>query len=333
VEHVADVARRQEGTEAVAIMSGLPLYGFGRSANITTPDRPFVANKYYGQGAAWIVATPSVFKTLGVPIVAGRPFDDRDTGASTRTVVLSERAARSLFDSSDVVGRQVLRRRSTRGGPDGVETLTIVGVAGDTDSGEGRPRDGAAYVPFSQDYEPFLTIAARTARSAKTAAGTLENLSHRLEPELGVIDAGTGAELSGVENLAFEVMGALSGLLGVLAMALAMAGLYGVLSYVVAQRTHEIGVRVALGASTRQIMRLIVVDGVRPVIEGLVAGFIVADLAEMAMRPALAKPLPAIDATLMILVPLPFLVAALVACYLPSRRAAAVDPNVALRHS
>ena len=99
-----------------------------------------------------------------------------------------------------------------------------------------------------------------------------------------------------------------------------------------AQRTHEIGVRVALGASTRQIMRLILVDGVRPVVEGLVVGFIVADLAEMVMRPALAKPLPAIDATLMILVPLPFLVAALVASYLPSRRAAAVDPNIALRH-
>jgi ABC-type antimicrobial peptide transport system permease subunit len=127
-------------------------------------------------------------------------------------------------------------------------------------------------------------------------------------------------------------MGALSGMLGVLAMALAMAGLYGVLSYVVAQRTHEIGVRVALGASTRQIVRLILMDGVRPVIEGLVVGFVVADLAEMAMRPALAKPLPAIDASLLVLIPLPFLVAALVACYLPSRRAAGVNPNVALRH-
>ena len=149
---------------------------------------------------------------------------------------------------------------------------------------------------------------------------------------MGVIDAGTGTELSGVENLAFEIMGALSGLLGVLAMALAMAGLYGVLSYIVVQRTHEIGVRVALGASSRQIMRLILVDGVRPVVEGLVVGFVLADLAEMAMRPALTKALPAIDATLVALVPVPFLVAALLACYLPSRRAAGVDPNVALRY-
>jgi putative ABC transport system permease protein len=214
-----------------------------------------------------------------------------------------------------------------------VDALTVIGVAGDTDSGGGGSRQGAAYGPLSQSYEPMLTIAARTSQDAKAAVIALENVTHRLEPELGVIDAGTGTALSGVENLAFEIMGALSGLLGFLAMALAMAGLYGVLSYVVAQRTHEIGVRVALGASARQIRRLVLVDGVRPVVEGLVVGFVVADLAEMAMRPALQKPLPAIDATLLVLVPLPFLIAALVACYLPSRRAAGVDPNVALRHT
>ena len=207
----------------------------------------------------------------------------------------------------------------------------MIGVAGDTDSGDGGPRDGTAYVPFAQNYEPFVTIAARTSRSPAAAVATLKNLTQRLEPELGLIDAGTGTELSGVENLAFVIMGALTGLLGAMAMVLAMAGLYGVLTYVVAQRTHEIGVRVALGASTRQIMRLILMDGVRPVVEGLVVGFVLADLAEMAMRPALAKPLPAIDATLLVLVPLPFLVAALLACYVPSRRAAGVDPNVALR--
>ena len=149
--------------------------------------------------------------------------------------------------------------------------------------------EGAAYVPFAQHYEPFATIAVRASRDAAASVVALKNLAQRLEPELGIIDAGTGTELSGVENLAFEIMGALTGLLGLAAMVLAMAGLYGVLSYVVAQRTQEIGVRVALGATTKQIARLIVMDGVRPVIEGIVVGFVVADLAEMAMRPALAE--------------------------------------------
>jgi len=264
VERIADEARRQSGTEALAIVSGLPLYNLGRSANFATPDRPF-APKYYGQGLTWIAASPPIFTTLGIPILTGRSFDERDTAAGTAVIVLSERAARGLFDSTDVVGRQVLRRRPpVDGRTEGVDTLTVIGVAGDTDSGDGAARLGAAYGPFSQSYEPLLTIAARTSRDAKAAVIALENVAHRLEPELGVIDAGTGTDLSGVENLAFEIMGALSGLLGILAMALAMAGLYGVLSYVVAQRTHEIGVRVALGASTRQIVRLVLVDGVRP---------------------------------------------------------------------
>jgi predicted permease len=333
VERIAQAAGRQAATESVAIVSGLPLRSLGRSANLTTPDRPFTA-RHYGQGVTWIAGTPAVFKTLGVAIHAGRPFDERDDGAAAASVVLSERAARGLFDTTDVVGRQVLRRRPpTAQSAAAIETLTIIGVAADTDNGDGSGAAGAAYVPLSQHYEPSLTIAARTTRDPRAAVLTLESLSRQLEPELGVIDAGTGSALSGVENLAFEIMGALSGLLGVAAMALAMAGLYGVLSYVVVQRTHEIGVRVALGASTKQIMRLVIMDGVRPVIEGLIVGFVIADLAEMAMRPALATPLPAIDATMLALVPVPFLVAALIACYLPSRRAAGVDPNVALRHS
>jgi ABC-type lipoprotein release transport system permease subunit len=114
-------------------------------------------------------------------------------------------------------------------------------------------------------------------------------------------------------------------------MALAMAGLYGVLSYVVAQRTQEIGIRVALGASRGQISRLIMREGVRPVIEGLAVGFVAADLVEMAIRPALQNPLPAIDATLLMQLPVPFVLAAFVACYLPARRAAVTDPNTALR--
>jgi macrolide transport system ATP-binding/permease protein len=333
LERIAQAAGRQPGTESVAVVSGLPLRGLGRSTNLTTPDRPFTP-RYYGQGVTWIAGTPALFRTLGVPILAGRPFDERDDDASAAAIVLSERAARGLFDTTDVVGRQVIRRRPhTVRSVDGIETLTVVGVARDTGNGDGSAAEGAAYVPLSQHFEPFLTIAARTERDPRAAVLTLENLSHQLEPELGVIDAGTGGALRGVENIAFEIMGALSGLLGVVAMALAMAGLYGVLSYVVVQRTHEIGVRVALGASTKQIMRLVLIDGVRPVIEGLIIGFVIADLAEMAMRPALARPLPAIDATMLALVPVPFLIAALIACYLPSRRAAGVDPNIALRHS
>jgi ABC-type antimicrobial peptide transport system permease subunit len=175
-----------------------------------------------------------------------------------------------------------------------------------------------------------VAIVVRTARSAQ-AVTALETITHRLQPELGIIDAGSGRALAGVENIAFEVMAVVAAVLGVLALLLAMVGLYGVLSYVVVQRTHEIGIRLALGASSVRIIGPVVLDGLRPVVEGLIAGFVLADLAAMATRPAFTTPLPAIDATLLSLVPVPFLAAALLASYVPARRASRVSPNAALR--
>ena len=327
---IAEEARRVNGVTDVAIVSGLPMNGFARSARLTTPDRPFTS-EFHGQTVPLISATPTAFKTLGVALVAGRSFDEGTKGR-VPVVVLTEIAARRLFDRVDVVGRTVLRRDATgeRAGGE-VEALTVIGVAADTGTGDVARSEGVAYMSFAQHYEPSLRIVARTSGRPATAVAALETLTRRLEPELGIIDAASGREIAGDEHIAFEIMGVMSGALGGLAMALAMAGLYGVLSYVVAQRAREIGIRVALGASRRQITRLIMVDGVRPVIEGLVFGFVIADLVEMAIRPALQKPLPAIDATLLAQVPVPFLLAALLACYLPSRRAAAVDPNIALR--
>jgi ABC-type antimicrobial peptide transport system permease subunit len=128
-----------------------------------------------------------------------------------------------------------------------------------------------------------------------------------------------------------KMMAALGGLLGVLALGLAMAGLYGVLSYIVAGRTREVGVRMALGATRPRILALVLVDGIRPVLEGLAIGFAVAGLSGLVLQPAFVRVLPAIDPVTFVLLPIPFVIAALVACYLPAHRAASVDPNVALK--
>ncbi len=331
VTGIAEEALRMSGVTDATVVSGLPLAGSGPSASLTTPDRPFDDGGYRGQRVTLVSGTPELFKALGVAIASGRPFGGQDTGAARRVVVLSQIAARRLFDSTDVVGRTVIRRvAGAAGRGPGVEALTVVGVAADTGRSDSRGPEGVAYVPLAQHYEPSLTVVARTRAPAMTVKA-LQDVTRRLQPELGIIDAASGRAIAGVESIAFEVMAALTALLGGLAMALAMTGLYGVLSYVVAGRTREIGIRIALGASTRQIVGLVMRDGVRPVVEGLVVGFVVADLVEMAIRPALQKPLPAIDATLLAGVPVPFLVAAVLACYLPSRRAAAVDPAVALR--
>jgi predicted permease len=334
LDRIVEAAGRQPGIESVTVSSGLPVGSAGvPRTELATPERPFDRSRRYGRDTYLLSATPSVFKTLGVRIVRGRPFDERDVGGRVPVIVVSELTAVRLFDTKDAVGRQILRHeRSAADKDETVTTMTVVGVAADTDSGRIGQRDnGVAYVPFAQAYVSRATIVARTSGNPTDAVTALKTAARHLEPELGIQDEGTGRTLGGVEDLGITITAGVAGLLGLLALALAMAGLYGVLSYSVARRTHEIGVRLALGASVRRIVSLVLVDGVRPVLEGLVVGFALADVAGMAIRPAFTGKLPDVDASLLVLVPLPFLVAAAVACYLPARRAARVDPNITLR--
>jgi len=123
-----------------------------------------------------------------------------------------------------------------------------------------------------------------------------------------------------------------AGLLGWLALVLAMAGLYGVLSELVLRRTREIGIRMALGADAHRLLRMVLMDGVRPVFAGLAIGLGCGAMLRLGFRPLFIRMLPAFDPVIVALVPVAFVVASLVAAYLPARRASSVDPNVALRH-
>jgi ABC-type antimicrobial peptide transport system permease subunit len=187
------------------------------------------------------------------------------------------------------------------------------------------------YVPFAQHYEPIVRLVARASGDAGMLVGTLRQVTNLVAPDLGITDAATGLAVTGSANVPVKIMASVAGLLGLLALVLAMAGLYGVLSYVVTRRTREMGVRVALGATPGRVMRLVFRDGMWPVLEGLVIGLTLADLTGMALRPVFVRILPSIDPLMYTVVPVPFLVAACLACYLPARRAAAADPNVALR--
>jgi predicted permease len=331
---VAGAVRPFDGVERVALTSGLPFGLRNPGAYVFSVDRPYVPDKYYGHHAALLVSSSSIFATLGVSIIAGRPFDDRRADGSL-TAVISDHLARAIFNTADAaVGRQIQYKRQQWAGDDEhpVLTLTVIGVAADTDVGVlGQRTQGTIYLPLTQHFEQEMTVIARVAGDPAAVVGPLEDAMHRIDPEIALSSAGTGMSLAGPSVLVYQVATAIAGTLGLFALVLAAIGLYGVIADLVSRRTREIGIRLALGAECSTMLRMVLVEGLRPVIAGLILGVGLASLVRMAMRPLFERIIPASDATTIIVGLLPLVIAATIACYVPARRASRVDPNVALR--
>jgi len=330
---VIDSALRQASATrevtAVAASSGVPFGMAGTSwAQVTTPEKPFVTGRPADM-ARVIAATPDIFATLGVPILRGRAFDERDTFDAPRTMVIAERTARSMFGTANAVGRQVMIRMW---GWRPVETFTVVGVSRDTDTERLTWRTGdLMYIPLAQHYEPTLVLLAR-ARDPAAGVRVLQSALRRADPDLGTGTAGTGTQLLSGAFVMAPIAGAVAAALSAVMLILAMVGLYGIESNLVVWRTRELGVRVTLGAATWQLERMVIREGARPVVQGVVIGLVLGVIARLAIRAIVAAPIQVMDPLAFAFVPVPLFGATLVACYLPARRAARVDPNVALRH-
>jgi putative ABC transport system permease protein len=263
-------------------------------------------------------------------MIHGRPWDARDpTGAPV--AVLSQTAARALFGTADVVGRTIaLREGITDDQP--VQTRAVIGVASDTGRDLGmRPGSMLVYVPFRGDYGKRLVFLAKTHDDAGQVASSLRHLLRSIDPDLVVRSVGAGPAVVGSNAQFFEISGGIAALLGAFAWVLAIGGLYGVLSHLVLRRTREIGIRVALGAERRTIIALVLREGLAPVVLGIVAGLGIGALARAALQPQFLRLVPAIDPLVVVLVPTLFISAAVLACYIPARKAASVAPNTALR--
>jgi putative ABC transport system permease protein len=334
VERVLSTARNSAGVESLAAVS-LTGRDFTTPLSVETsaPGRPF-ATAGRARFSDLIIASPQAFAVLGLPIRFGRGFDDRDAAGAEPVAVIGARLSRTLFGIDDSTGRQLLLkdRRSGAQGSDGVTERRIIGVTDDWDVQSSASGAATVFVPLAQDYASDLAIVARAlSGDAATAAALVRQIVHDADPGVAIGFSGTAEVAANQSGRMFGLIASLAGTLAMLAVALAMAGLYGVLQHLVERRTREIGVRVALGASTREIIAMVMRDGLRPVAAGLVLGLVTATLLRLAMQPFFQRAIAAFDGAVLIMAVTPLVPAAILACYVPARRAARVSPSEALR--
>jgi len=275
------------------------------------------------------VVTPHYFRSVGLPLKVGREFTERDTEESPKVVIISEAMAQSIFAPGvDPVGQRLRLFDPTD--PDN-SWRTVVGVVGDARYREVRDARWDVYVPYRQFAFPVRYITVRTASDPAAFSAVVRREVAALDPQQAVTSVKTTAQLF-LENVARPRFNSLLlGLLAALAALLAALGIYGVISYAVAQRTREIGVRIALGAQRGDVLRLVFKQGLTLIVSGIVIGLVGAFLLSRLME-SLLFGISATDPATFIVVSLLLVVVALLACYIPARRAMKVDPMVALRY-
>ena len=318
---LVDRARRIPGVEQAALSAVLPLSGTAMGfGSIIVDGHPAPAGQD-GWDADWNVVTPGYFAVLSIPLVRGRAFTAADRAGARDVAILNETFARRLFGSSDVVGR-TLRN--------GDRIVTVVGVARDAKyrSLYEAPLN-FIYVPLAQRYNARTNLLVRTAGSADVAAAA-RRVVRELDPRLPILDERTMAAETATSLFPQRLALWVTGSLAVIALLLALLGIYGVIAHRVAQRTREIGVRVALGAARGPILAMVLREGLVLAGTGVLLGAAAAFAATRLLASFLFG-VPPTDAITFVGAAVLLVGAALAASWPPARRAARADPMIALR--
>jgi putative ABC transport system permease protein len=277
--------------------------------------------------ADFCVATSGYFQVLGIPLLRGRMFDQRDAADAPHVAVISESLARDRWPHQDPIGHTI-----EFGNMDGdMRLLTIVGIVGDTrEYGVDQPSRPIVYVNLFQRPRAEMTITmlsdADTRLVTSAARGILHDLNPQIPPSFQAFQQVYSASLG---SRKFNVI--LIGFFGITALLLATAGVFGVMAYSVSRRTREFGVRVALGATPRDVLRMVLGQGMRTILIGVAIG-IAGSFALTQTVSSLLFGVSATDPLTFAGVTLLLTAVALLACYIPARRATKVDPMVALRY-
>lgn len=310
--------------EHVSYISALPLSGASSSLVYRNPEHP-VAAGVQPPSALYRSVSPGFFQTINVTLLAGRDFDARDTAESNPVTIVSETFARLNWPGRDAIGKQIERS----GWP---EPLTVIGVARDVAYQKlDEPALPMLYLPLVQDRATTMSAMMRTNAGTNNLAQVVRESVQAIDAEAEVLDFKPMEDLIGAamatRRWAMLVMGSFAGA----AMFLAVFGIYSVIAYSVAQRTPEIGVRIALGAQLADIRRLILRDGVGLAAGGIAIG-VAGSLAFSTLMTSLLYGIQSTDATTIAAVSMLLLAVAVIASYVPARRATRIDPVTALRH-
>lgn len=312
------------GVQMASVAVDLPLdggrMGFGSVRVAGSPasdDRGMIR-------ADWNIIEPGLFRTLGQPLVRGRDFTEQDTAASPPVAIVNEAFARTVWPGADPLGQTF-----ESNGRDGSIRVTVVGVAADARlMSISEPAQPYIYVPLSQRYHSRVNLLVKT--SGVSAIPQLRSLIRDMNPNLPVNEALALSDITALGMIPQRIAAAVAGSLGLVGLLLAAIGIFGVTAYAVSRRTREIGIRVALGAERRDVMRLVLRHGARLSAIGMLIGLAVAAAGARLIQ-GLLYGVGSLDAVTFAGACLLFIVVSMLATYIPARRALSVDPMAALR--
>ena len=311
--------------ESAAVAVDLPLdggnMGFG---SLRVPAAPGAGEDGTIQ-ADWNLVTPGFFQTLDLRLTRGRDFDERDVSGAPPVIILNEAFARAAWADGDAIGRQI---ESDAFGERA--QLTVVGVTTDARMRSiGEPARPYVFLPIAQLHRADIRLLAK--HDGQTAIGEIRSLVRSMNATLPVTETLSLADVTAIGTIPQRIVSAISGTLGIVGLLLAAIGIYGVTSYAVNQRTREIGIRMALGADHRAVMRLVLRQGLVLAGVGVLIGVGLAAAGARLIR-SLLYGISGLDPVAFGGAAALFALLAVVASYIPARRALAVDPMVALRN-
>jgi putative ABC transport system permease protein len=318
------------GIQSVGATSNLPLGGSNKVRAFEAEGRAAPAPGQETPSSNYRIVSPDYFKALNIPLVSGRPLADTDTMDAPPVVLVNSTFANRYWPNGEAVGKRI-RRFSAPGQPP-LPWMQIIGVVGDIrHNGLAVPPSSEMYVPFTQGASRDLTLVMNTGPDPKGLASIVRAEINRVDKDQPVYNVKTMDEVISESAFLNRFSMSLLGIFAALALILAAVGIYSVMSYSVIQRSHEIGIRMALGASPLDVLKLIIRQGIGLTLAGVVIGVVVA-LGLTRFLSSLLVGVNSSDLKTFAGTALLLVIVAFIASYFPARRATRIDPSVALRY-